>query len=178
MNDLPILQQKTIEDLFLVGFRIDPASESPQFYTLFALGGENERPITTVGDRVVFFSRPQLARRALEIGDPSMQALGEPPEELEMLCDVAHALYLLNSADADEDDVLRECLEIFDDLVRATRLSLPPLYQEALSQLMGVLVEKPEFGDHLRETGRRESLEDALLWCVGAVTMKTKMIIA
>jgi hypothetical protein len=177
MNDFPILQQKTLEDLFLVGFRIDPAADGPQFFTLFALGGENERPITTVGDRIVFFRRPQLAKKALQIGDPTMQALGEPPEELEMLCDVAQAMYLVNSEDSDEDRIILDCLEILDDLVRATRLSMPPLYQEALSDLVEHLMKTRMYGEHLRDHGSRERLEDALLWCVGAVTMKAKMII-
>lgn len=176
MNDLPILQQKTPEDLFLVGFRIDPAVDGPQFYTLFALGGENERPITTVGDRIVFFTRPGFAKKALAIGDPTMQALGDPPEELEMLCDVAQALYLVNSEGADPDHIVRDCLEMLDDLVRATRLSMPPSYQEALSDLMEHLVKTPMFGEHLRDHNTRERVEDAFLWCVGAVTMKSKMV--
>jgi hypothetical protein len=176
MSDFPILQQKTPEDLFLVGFRVDPAAEGPQFYTLFALGGENERPITTVGDRIVFFTRPQLAKPALEIGDPTMQALGEPPEELEMLCDVAQAMYLVNSEDKDPDRTILDCLEMLDDLVRATRLSMPPLYQEALSDLVEHLMKTPMYSEHLRDHGSRERLEDALLWCVGAVTMKSKMV--
>src|ERR1019366_3831800 len=110
MSDFPILNAKSSEELSLVGFRIDPVAEGPQFYTLFALGGENERPITTVGDRIVFFSRPELAPQALEIGDPSMQALGTPPEELEMLCDVAQAMYLVNSEESDPDRIILDCL--------------------------------------------------------------------
>src|SRR6266581_4831553 len=135
MSDLPIFNSKATEELSLVGFRVDPAAEGPQFYTLFAGGGENERPITTVGDRVVFFARPDLAGDALAIGDPSMQALGTPPEELEMLCDVAQAMYLVNSEESDPDHVILDCLGALDDLVRATRLSMPPLYQQALSDL-------------------------------------------
>ncbi len=176
MSDLPILNTKTTEDLYLVGFRIDPNAEGPQFYTLFALGGENERPITTVGDRVVFFTRPELAGKALEIGDPSMQALGELPDELDMLCDVAHVLYLVNAESSDPDRTIHDCLEVVDDLVRATRISIPPGYQDALSDLMEHLSHSHMYGEYLRDHGGRQRLEDALLWCIGAVAAKAKMV--
>ncbi|ABF40029.1 hypothetical protein Acid345_1026 [Candidatus Koribacter versatilis Ellin345] len=177
MNDFPILNQTpSAEDLYLVGFRLDPDSEGPQFYTLFAFGGDNERPITTVGDRVVFFTRPELSQRALEIGDPSMQALGEVPEDLDMLCDIAQTMYLINAESEDSDKIIVDCLEVVDDLVRATRLSMPPLYQEALSDLMAHLQRTHMYGEFLRDEGSRERLEDALLWCVGAITMKSTML--
>jgi hypothetical protein len=176
MSDFPILNAKSSEELSLVGFRIDPVAEGPQFYTLFALGGDNERPITTVGDRVVFFSRPDLAAQALAIGDPTMQELGAPPAELEMLCDVAQAMYLVNSEDADPERIILDCLEVLDDLVRATRLSMPPQFQGALSDLLDHLTRTPVYGEYLREHGSRERVEDAFLWCIGAVTLKAKMI--
>ncbi len=176
MTDLPILQKPATEDLYLVGFRIDPSAEGPQFYTLFAFGGENERPITTVGDRVVFFSRPELAQSALDIGDPTMQALGAPPEDLDMLCDVAQALYLVNSESSDAERIILDCLEVLDDLVRATRLSMPPPFQQALSELTEHLTRTHNYGEFLRDSGTRERLEDALLWCVGAVTMKSSLL--
>lgn len=176
MSDFPILPPRPPEDLFLVGFRIDPAAEGVQFYTLFAFGGENERPLTTVGDRIVFFPRLALARAALEISDPTMQALGTPPRELDMLCDVAQTMYLVNSEESDPERVILDCLEVMDDLVRATRLSIPRLYQEALRDLMEHLLHTPSYGEFLRDHGSRERVEDALLWCVGAVTMKAKMV--
>ena len=34
------------QELYLIGFRLDPAAEGPQFYTLIGAEGESERPIT------------------------------------------------------------------------------------------------------------------------------------
>ena len=177
MNDFPILNQTpAAEDLYLVGFRLDPDAEGPQFYTLFAFGGDNDRPITTVGDRVVFFARPELSQKALEIGDPSMQALGEIPEDLDMLCDIAQTMYLVNAESEDPDKIIVDCLDVIDDLVRATRLNMPPLYQEALQNLMEHLQRTHLYGEFLRDEGSRERLEDALLWCIGAITMKSTLL--
>jgi len=63
-----------------------------------------------------------------------------------------------------------------DDLVRATHLSMPALYQSALSDLMEHLQRTHMYGEFLRDHGSRERIEDALLWCVGAITMKSTMI--
>lgn len=122
----------------------------------------------------MFFTRPELAAKALQLGDERMRGLAIP-EDLEMLCDVAQTLYLVNAEDRDEERVILDCLEVFDDLLRATRLSVPRAYQEALGEFSEHLSRGREYGEFLRE-GKREQVEDALLWCVGAITMKGKMV--
>ena len=77
MPSLPILPSKPHqphEELVLVGFRVDPQHDGPEFYTLLAVGGDNERPLINEG-RIVFFSRPQLADKALAM-DASMKSSG------------------------------------------------------------------------------------------------------
>src|SRR5271165_3054313 len=120
MSELPILdphQPHPHEELVLVGFRVDASHDGPQFYTLLAVGGENERPMTADG-RILFFTRPQLAAQALQ-RDASLARLGPAPQELETFCDVAEALYRVNSQDKDPDGVILDCLLVLDDLVRA-----------------------------------------------------------
>ena len=34
------------KELYLIGFRMDPGAEGPQFYTLIGSEGEEERPIS------------------------------------------------------------------------------------------------------------------------------------
>jgi hypothetical protein len=177
MAKLPILHSPSHqphEDLILVGFRVDGHHDGPQFYTLLAVGGKNERPITADG-RLIFFTRVELAAKALAL-DSSMDNLGPPPQELETFCDVAEAFYLVNSQNADLDGIVLDSLLIFDDLVRATKLHMPDRYQGLLTELAARLTERKLLRDIFTNPSLREHVEDALLWCVGAVTLKARMI--
>ena len=179
MSDLPILDSDSPrsgrqEELALAGFRIDPTHEGPQFYTLLAVGGDNERPLTADG-RVIFFVRLTQVHKALAM-DPSLAVLGNPPRAVETICDVAQTLYLVNSQDADPDGVVLDCLLIFDDLVRATGLSMPERYHGILTELAARLTEGQSLKKVFTNEALRHHVEDALLWCVGAVTMKAKVL--
>jgi hypothetical protein len=177
MPQLPIVQPnkpQPHEELVLVGFRVDASREGPQFYTLLAVGGENERPLTT-GGRILFFSRPHLAAKALAL-DASLARLGPAPEELETFCDVAEALYRVNSQNADPEGVILDCLLVFDDLVRATKLHMPDRYQGILTELAALLTEGTQLRNIFINNALREHVEDALLWCIGAVTVKARIL--
>jgi len=178
MSDfVPFPPPPPVESLALIGFRLNPASEGPQFYTLFAMEGENDRPLTR-GGRILFFRSPAQSTRALSAtDDETMRKLGPAPKELDALCDVAHALFLANSAAEDEDGLLLEAIACLDDLVRATRLNVPAEYMSVLSALSERLMQTSEFGTWMTEQGLdRERLEDAIMWCVGAVAVKASWI--
>ena len=162
------------EELVLIGFRVDPSHDGPQFYTLLAVGGENERPPTADG-RILFFTGLRLAAKTLAL-DPILARLGPVPEELETFCDVAEALYRVNSQNTDPDGVILDCLLVFDDLVRATKLHMPDRYQGILTELAARLTEGAQLRNIFTNNALREHVEDALLWCVGAVTAKARII--
>ncbi len=164
------------EELLLVGFRVDASHEGPQFYTLLAVGGDNERPAVSEG-RVVFFTRPELAAKALAL-DGTLGRLGPAPAEVETLCDLAEALYLVNSQDADPDGVILDCLLVLDDLVRASGLHMPERYQSVLTELAARLTERAALRKIFSSDSLRQHVEDALMWCIGAVTLKARMLTA
>ena len=177
MSELPILgsrERQGHEELAMAGFRIDPSHEGPQFYTLLAVGGDNERPLVADG-RIIFFARTTLVHKALAM-DKTMAVLGNPPRDVETVCDVAQALYLVNSQDKDPDGVVLDCLLILDDLVRATHISMPERYQGILTELAARLTEGVSLGKVFTNEALRQHVEDGLLWCVGAVVMKSKML--
>ena len=177
MNDfVPFPPPEPLEALYLVGFRLDPDYDGAQFYTLVALEGENERPLVSNG-RLIFFAKPGDAKRALKLGDDAMKRLGPPREEVEMLCDLAHALYVANSEDADSDGALMDAIACMDDLLRAIQISVPPEYMGTLSAIAARLSETQEFGSWIKAQGLdRERIEDALLWCIGAVASKSRWV--
>jgi hypothetical protein len=177
MSQLTILSSRSNhahEELVLVGFRIDGQHEGPQFYTLLAVGGDNERPIVADG-RVVFFTQPDLAGKALAL-DNSLKGLSPIPSEMETFCDIAEALHLVNSQETDPDGAILECLLVFDDIVRATKLHMPDRYQGLLTELAARLTERDSLKRIFSSPQLREHVEDALLWCVGAIAVKSHIL--
>ncbi|MDT8070466.1 MAG: hypothetical protein ROO76_20050 [Terriglobia bacterium] len=177
MSDfVPFPPPPPTEALYLVGFRLDPDAEGPQFYTLFVLESENDRPLVASG-RVIFFSDPASAADALKLADNDMSRLGPAPTEIEIVCDVAEALHIANAQDTDSDGTLLETIALFDDLIRAVQINVPAQYMSVLSALSERLAASPEFATMLAETGLdRETIEDALMWCVGAVAVKSRWV--
>jgi len=176
MSKLPILgtSKQHPEELVLVGLRLDPEHDGPQLYTLLAVGGDNERPLTSDG-RLLFFTRPELAGNALAL-DADLSRLGGAPDEMETFCDVAETLHLVNAQDVDAEGVVLECLLVFDDLVRATRLHMPDRYQSILTELAARLTERAQLRAIFSNPALREHVEDALLWCIGAITAKARIV--
>lgn len=176
MPDLPILNARAQhhEELVLVGLRIDPQHDGPQLYTLLAVGGDDERPATADG-RLLFFARPALASKALAL-DKTLSKLGPASPEMDTFCDVAETLHLVNAAETDPDGVVLECLLIFDDLVRATKLRMPDRYQGILTELTARLTERAQLRQIFSNPALREHVEDALLWCIGAIVAKSRIL--
>jgi len=164
---------KPIErELYLIGFRMDPTVEGPQFYTLIGSAGQSEVPISK-GDRILFFRKPADAARALAASDNGFASVRPVPKELELLCDISQALYVVDQENEDADGLLFELIAVFDDLLRAVKLSVPTEYVAVLAAMANRLGENQEFASFLTENGlTREKLEDALLWCVGAISVK------
>jgi hypothetical protein len=163
-------------ELYLIGFRMDPTAEGPQFYTLVGSEGESEGPITK-GDRILFFRKPSDALKALMASDNGFAAVRPVPTELELLCDISQALYVANQKDQDADGLLFELIAVFDDLLRAVKLNVPTEYTAILAAISERLGKSPEFASFLSENElTREKLEDALLWCVGAVSVKSTWV--
>ena len=163
-------------ELYLIGFRMDPAAAGPQYYTLIGSEGDGERPITC-GGRVLFFRTPAEAAKALAASDNGFRDVRPVPAQLEMLCDVGEALHVANQEEEDEDGLLFELIAVFDDLLREVKLTPPVEYASALAGVAGRLGESPEFASYLAGSGlTREKLEDALMWCVGAVAVKSSWV--
>ena len=162
-SQMVVFPPKTLSrELYLIGFRLDPSAEGPQFYTLIGSQGDSERPITR-DDRILFFRTPADALKALTASDNGFGDLRPVPTELELLCDVGEALYVANQKDEDGDGLLFELIAVFDDLLRAVKLTVPPEYTTVLAAVAERLGESQEFAGFLAASGlTREKLEDAL----------------
>lgn len=168
-------------ELRLIGLRLDPTAEGPQLFALIEQSEGGSRTIAANG-RILLFSTPALAGRALQLSEaddlPGTIATSAPmPNQVDVLCDVAQSLFLVNSQTVDSEGVLFDCIDCLDDLLRATGLNVPANYIAIFNALAERLERSPEFGSILEEQGiDRESVEDAIMWCVGAIAVKSTWI--
>ncbi|NJK66920.1 MAG: hypothetical protein HC941_10535 [Microcoleus sp. SU_5_3] len=161
--------------LWLFGFRIDPETEQPNLYTLIVYG-EQEPPLVA-GGQLVFFTRPELAINALQVCDIDVSEVGRPPIEIDAICDIAETLYLLDSEDFDESAIILNCLNPLFDLVKATLIPMPTEYKRILYAFADHLNIEEEFASFLDEEDiQRSEIVNAILWCVGAITAKSRLL--
>src|SRR5689334_11879452 len=118
---------------YLIGLRFDPENEEPDFFLLLACG-EKDRPVL-VDDAIALFESPSHAAQVIERAGPDAGWLGPPPQEIELVCDVAGALYLVHGEDVDSSATIVNCLNTLFDLVAATRVAFPAEYQRVLYAL-------------------------------------------
>ena len=161
--------------LWLFGFRIDPETETPNLYTLIVYG-EQEPPLVA-GGQLVFFTRPELAINALQLCDINISKLGRPPTQIDSICDIAETLYLLDAEDIDESGIMLNCLNALLNLVNATLTPMPTEYKQVLYALADNLNIDQEFASFLAEEDiQRSEIVNAILWCVGAITAKSRLL--
>ncbi len=177
MPDFVHLGPPERETVVIVDFRLDPTLEEPQFHTLLVIGGDNHRP-AMAGERILLFANSDLAtavaRRADNLPGDAQDQLADVAH---VACDVAEALHIVNSQSDDANELVYDCLSILDDLVRATKINVPAVYMGILSTLMERHEENSEFGSYLSEHGLdREQIEDGIMWCVGAVAVKSTWV--
>jgi hypothetical protein len=177
MSDFVHIGGDDKETIVIVDFRLDPSFEESQFHCILVIGGGNHRP-AMAGDRILFFSRAEhaieVANRADNLPQDQFAALSDPAH---VACDIAEALHIVNSQGEDEHELVYDCLSILDDLIRAAQINGPALYMGVLSTSMDRLEENSEFGSYLAEHGLdREQIEDGILWCVGAVAVKSTWV--
>jgi hypothetical protein len=63
-----------------------------------------------------------------------------------------------------------------DDLVRASQLHMPERYQSILTELAARLTERADLRRIFTNDSLRRHVEDALMWCVGALAVKGKVL--
>ena len=160
------------EALWLIGFRINPEREDPEIYTLIA-HRDKDRPLV-VDNQIVFFTRPELAIKALELADPNIKKLGPPPKDVDLVCDLAETLYLIDSKDIDPSATIINFLNTLFDLVAAIDTPIPSEYKQVLYSFADHLTFNRGYGKFLTQQKiSRSMIINAIYWCVGAVFCNT-----
>src|SRR5262245_21941039 len=170
-----VVQLGDIEGISLVGFRLWPENENPDWYTLFTYGKE-DIPIMD-NDRLVFFKSVDLIDRIYAMFDNSIKRHYPLPSEIDLVCDVADMLYVVNHQDSDGSATILNGLNTIFDLLKAIQMTLPAEYKGILYRLADHMTFNREFGAYLRQNAvTREAITNAILWAIGAITIRSRII--
>jgi hypothetical protein len=170
------------EKLALIGFRLDPDSERPEFYTVLIHGGEKDRPLQ-INERIVFFNDYQSFTKVQTFRDSNvpthLRKNKYSPQRADLVCDIAEVLYLIESEDEDKSAMIINCINTLSDLLPAAGLKLPAGYKTILTTFADHLTFHREYGKFLRRKNlSRSAIRDAILWCLGCIAARAKFLIA
>jgi hypothetical protein len=160
----------------LLAIGLDPDKTVPDLYGLI-YEGETDVPLM-VGERIVFFTDPTRARDLIQqYGAPLIADKIDVAKPF-FWCDVAQALYFLSEGGTDTDASVLRAVNVLLDLVKASGATMDDRRRRALYAIANYCTMNKDLTKYLEEDGDHSSDEliDAVLWCVGAVVVKARIL--
>jgi|SRR5215216_1754277 len=160
----------------LLAIATDPDRSSPELYGLIH-EGETDVPLMVDG-RIALFADPARAPELLQLYGAPLVADKVDIEKPFFWCDVAEALHLLSVGGIDAQASVLNAVNVLLTLVAASGIKLIDDRRRALHAIADYCTTSKDLTKYLEEDGEHSSrkLIDAVLWCVGAVAVKTRIV--
>jgi hypothetical protein len=161
--------------LYLVGFSFRLNSDEIDLFTLIGYIDEYF-PIVNDG-KILFFTEPSLAIGAMSHAQREMRDIGTPPQEISAVFDFGKMLYLIENEDEDEGAEILDCINLFDDFLKALNVTIPDGYKSLLYMIADHLTFKTTYANFLKENQiTREALHEAIKWCMDTIFYRSKVL--
>jgi len=160
----------------LLAVGLDPDKSEPDLYGLI-YEGESDVPLMVDG-RIVFFTDPKRAHELIERYGAALVADKIDVAKPFFWCDVAQALHFLSAGGIDTTASVVDAVNVLLGLVKACGTKLVDRRRRALYAIADYCTFNRDITKYLEEEGDYSSRElvDAVLWCVGAVVMKARIL--
>jgi hypothetical protein len=160
----------------LLAVGLDPDNTKPDLYGLM-YEGETDVPLMVDG-RIVFFTDPARAHELIRTYGAALVADEIDVAKPFFWCDVAQALHFLSSGGMDAQAAVLGAVNVLLDLVKASGATMDDRRRRALYAIADYCTMNKDLTKYLEEEGDYSSdeLVDAVLWCVGAVTVKARIL--
>jgi hypothetical protein len=131
-----------------------------------------------VDGRIVFFTDPTRALELIQLHGAALAADKIDVAKPFFWCDVAQALYFLSAGGTDTDASVLGAVNVLLDLVKASGATMEDRRRGALHAIADYCTTSKDLTKYLEEEGDYSSdeLVDAVLWCVGAVVVKARIL--
>jgi hypothetical protein len=160
----------------LLAIGLDPDKTMPDLYGMIH-EGETDVPLMVDG-RIVFFTDPARAPALIQKYGGAQATdpvdVGKPT----FWCDVAQALHFLSAGGIDTQASVVDAVNVLLDLVKAAGVTFDDRRRRALYAIADYCTMSKDLTKYLEEEGDYSSdeLVDAVLWCVGAVVVKARIV--
>lgn len=160
----------------LLAIGIDPDKGDPELYGLIH-EGEIDTPLMVDG-RIALFTDPARALDVLERYGAGLKADKVDVQKPFFWCDVAQALHFLSAGGNDAEASVLGAVNALLDLVKASEIKMDERRRQALHDIANYCTMNKDLTKYLEEEGEYSSRElvDAVLWCVGAVVVKARIV--
>lgn len=160
----------------LLAIGLEPDKAVPDLYAAIH-EGETDTPLM-IDHRIVFFTDPARAPELIRTyGAPWVHDAMEVNEPT-LWCDVAQALHHLSAGGIDTSASVVDAVNVLLDLVKASGAKMVESRHRALHAIADYCTTSKDLTKYFEEVGDHSSRElvDAVLWCVGAVMMKARVL--
>jgi hypothetical protein len=160
----------------LLAIGLDPAKTVPDLYGLI-YEGETDVPLI-VDDRIIFFTDLARAHELIRQHGAALVADEVDVAKPFFWCDIAQALYFLSSGGIDTNASVLGAVSALLDLVKASGATMDDRRRRALHAIADYCTTSKDLTKYFEEEGDYSSdeLVDAVLWCVGAVVVKARIL--
>jgi len=160
----------------LLAIGLDPDKTAPDLYGAIH-EGENDAPLMADG-RIVFFTDPGRAPELIRTYGGSWIHDTMEVTKPTLWCDVAQALHHLSAGGIDTSASVVDAVNVLLDLVKASGTKMVDSRRRALHAIADYCTTSKDLTKYLEEVGDHSSRElvDAVLWCVGAVVVKARIL--
>jgi hypothetical protein len=170
------IEESFIDAVSLIGFRINPDSEEPEFYTLLDRSGDKDRALTVDSD-LIFFAKLEQKQQAFNLFREEIKKGCAVPDEIDLVADLAGALYLIENEGLDDSAIILNLLNTIFDLLYSVDIQLSDDKKSLLWKFADHLTFEKEFKQYLSSNSiNRQSISDAILWSVGAIVSSSKIL--
>jgi hypothetical protein len=176
-SEKPLIPDPPIEPYWrLLAIGIDPDMSTPELYGAIH-EGEEDIPLMVEG-RLVFFTDPARAPELIRQHGGAWASDKMDVQRPSFWCDVAKTLYLLSAGGIDTTAALLDAVNVLLDLVKASGIKMIESRRRALYAIADYCTTNKDITKYLEEEGDHSSREliDAVLWCVGAVVVKARIV--
>lgn len=164
-----------IDGISIIGFRFNADNAEPEVYTLMTYGA-NEIALNENAN-LIFYTNLENTEKVFSLFDDVVKNKFSYPTDVDAVCDLANALYLLENENEDNSATILNCLNTIFDLFASININFPEDRRAMLFSLADFLTFEKDFSNYLKESSvNREKIIDSIIWCCGKLITRSKII--